>query len=336
MSDAIIWIGIAFCVTQSAIFSGLNLAFFSLTRLRLEIEAKASSATAAKNVLKMRQDSNFLLTTILWGNVGINVLLTLLSDSVLLGFSSFMFSTFIITFFGEIIPQAYFSRNALKMASLLTPVLKFYQILLYPVAKPSALLLNVWLGKESTQYFSEKNLRLFIEKHIEEDGTEIDHVEGVGALNFFSLDDLHVNQEGEKVNPKSLIKVETENGKVLFPDFEQTSTDPFVQLINQSEEKWIIFVDEKDKPVLTLDSDGFLRSVLLNHKLETQIEEYCHIPVIIDDLSKNLGDLLMNFKQSAGKHSDKPIDQDIVLVWTEDDKRIITGADILGRLLKGI
>jgi hypothetical protein len=30
------------------------------------------------------------------------------------------------------------------------------------------------------------------------------------------------------------------------------------------------------------------------------------------------------------------IDEDLILVWTRTEKRIITGADILGRLLRGI
>ncbi|MGA0395374.1 MAG: DUF21 domain-containing protein, partial [Rhodospirillales bacterium] len=68
------WIGIALCITQSAIFSGLNLAMFSLSRLRLETEADSGDRDAIK-VLAIRRDSNFLLTTILWGNVSINVLL---------------------------------------------------------------------------------------------------------------------------------------------------------------------------------------------------------------------------------------------------------------------
>ena len=68
-----IWFCILFCVSQSAMFSGLNLAFFGLSRLQLEVEAQTNPK--AKKVLKMREDSNFLLTTILWGNVGINVLL---------------------------------------------------------------------------------------------------------------------------------------------------------------------------------------------------------------------------------------------------------------------
>ena len=59
------------------------------------------------------------LATVLWGNVTINVLLTLLSNSVLAGIGAFAFSTIVITLFGEIIPQAYFSRNALRMAARL-------------------------------------------------------------------------------------------------------------------------------------------------------------------------------------------------------------------------
>ena len=39
-NDIFIWIGIAICISQSAIFSGLNLAFFSLSRLQLEVESK--------------------------------------------------------------------------------------------------------------------------------------------------------------------------------------------------------------------------------------------------------------------------------------------------------
>ena len=70
--DTLLWIGIIFCIFQSAMFSGLNRAFFSLSRLQLEVEMKQGNEIAGK-VLAVRQDSNFLLTTILWGNVGIKV-----------------------------------------------------------------------------------------------------------------------------------------------------------------------------------------------------------------------------------------------------------------------
>jgi CBS domain containing-hemolysin-like protein len=121
----ITWIGILFCITQSAMFSGMNLALFSIGRLRLEAEASLGNREALQ-ILDLRRDSNFLLTTILWGNVGVNVLLTLLSESVLAGISAFFFSTVVITFVGEIMPQAYFSRHAMRMASRLAPILKIY------------------------------------------------------------------------------------------------------------------------------------------------------------------------------------------------------------------
>jgi len=106
-----------------------------------------------------RRDANFLLTTILWGNVGVNVLLTLLSNSVMAGAAAFAFSTIVITFAGEIIPQAYFSRHALRMASLLSPVMRFYQYVLYPVAKPSAWILDRLLGAEAIVFLKEHQLK---------------------------------------------------------------------------------------------------------------------------------------------------------------------------------
>jgi CBS domain containing-hemolysin-like protein len=117
-------------------------------------------------VLAFRQDNNFLLTTILWGNVSINVLLTLLSDSVMTGVLAFAFPKVVITMVGEIIPQAYFSRHAPRMASLMTQALRFYQVLLYPVAKPTAKILDAWLGPEGIHMFRERGLREVIKMHM--------------------------------------------------------------------------------------------------------------------------------------------------------------------------
>ena len=155
LTHLLTWIGIAFCITQSAIFSGLNLAIFSVSKLRLEVEAAGGNRNAAL-VLNLRKDSNLTLSTILWSNVTLNVLLTLLSDSVLAGVGAFIFSTFVITFFGELMPQAYFSRNALRMAAPLVPVLKVYQIILFPVAKPAAMILTGGLGLKELPFFESR------------------------------------------------------------------------------------------------------------------------------------------------------------------------------------
>lgn len=152
LSYALTWTGIALCITQAGIFSGLNLAFFSVSRLRLEVEETGGSADAAK-LLALRADSNLSLATIIWANVASNVLLTLLSESILAGTGAFLFSTFVITFIREIIPQVYFSRHAMHVTRRLAPMIDFYRVVLYPVANPTAMLLNWWLGKEGITLF---------------------------------------------------------------------------------------------------------------------------------------------------------------------------------------
>ena len=285
----------------------------------------------------MRNDSNFLLTTILWGNVGINVLLTLLSDSVLAGIFAFLFSTFFITIFGEILPQAYFSRNALKMASMLTPVLKFYQFLLFPVARPCALLLDGWLGKEGIDYLREKELKNIIRAHIKAEEAEVDHLEGVGAMNFLSIDDVKVSEEGELLAADSIIRLPTKVDLPIVPEVERDVNDPFLQSINASGHHWVVLVDEAGEPHLILDVDGAVRAALFNKDKPYDLYNYCRRPLIVRNPNMTLGDVILRLKasRSLAESDDAPIDYDAVLIWG-DKPRIITGADILGKLLKGI
>jgi len=329
-----IWAGIVFCVTQSAMFSGLNLGLFSVTRLRLEIEAE-SGRRSAQRVLELRKDSNFMLTTVLWGNVSVNVLLALLSDSVLTGVGAFFFSTFVITLLGEIVPQGYFSRHALKMASLLLPLFRFYQFLLYPLAKPTAKVLDWWLGPEGIHYFRERDLREVIRMHIEASEADIDRIEGLGAMNFLAIDDIIISHEGEPVDPKSVISLPLEKNFPVFPEFQRNASDPFIQKVHASGKKWVIITDEKEEPHLVLDSDGFLRAALIDEK-PLQPYAFCHRPIIVKDPYTKVGSVIWRLKVKPETSEDDVIDDDVILVWSDERRVIITGADILGRLLRGI
>ena len=233
-----IWVGIAFCIIQSAIFSGLNLAIFSVSKLRLEVEAAGGNRDAI-SLLGLRKDSNLTLSAVLWGNVTINVLLTLLSDSVLAGIGAFAFSTFVITLFGEIIPQAYFSRHALRMAARLTPLLKVYQVVLFPVAKPTAIFLNWWLGPEGITFLRERDFRAFITRHVGAAGADVGELEAIGALNFLDLDDIAVLDEGEPVDPRSVITLPIENERPMLPKFERSPNDPFLRQLDTAGKKWV-------------------------------------------------------------------------------------------------
>jgi metal transporter CNNM len=333
LSNVSIWIGIAFCISQSAVFSGLNLALFSISKLRLEVEAAGGNRDAGE-VLALRKDSNLTLATVLWGNVTINVLLALLSDSVLAGVGAFAFSTIVITLLGEIGPQAYFSRNALRMAARLTPLLKVYQVTIYPVAKPTAIVLNWWLGPEGLTFLRERDFRAFITKHVGAAGADLGQLEAIGALNFLDLDDILVVNEGERIDPRSVICLATVNERPLLPKFEHSPDDPFLRQLNSSGKKWVIIVDGSGRPSFVLDAHHFLRDALFN-ALSVNPEIYWHRPIIVTDMRTPLGAVIGRMKVKPEHPEDDVVDNDLILVWGEE-KRIITGADLLGRLLRGI
>ena len=336
VETVLIWLGVLLCLSQSAMFSGLNLAFFSLSRLQLEI-LDADGDKRAARVLALRKDASLLLATILWGNVGINVLLTLLVGSVLFGALAFIFSTVIITFGGEILPQAYFSRNALRMASLLAPALRAYQILLLPVALPSARMLDALLGREEVTFYREAELSQLIRHHMEQPGAaEVDRVEGMGALNFLALDDVSVSEEGEIIDERSIIALplkETGRSSLDLPDISGVD-HPFVLEVNESGHKWVILTDPEGEPRVALDADGFVRDVVVRGP-SAVVAHHCHRPIIVLDPSMPLGHVIGRLQAGGERSEDDVIDNDVVVLWG-DEPRIITGADILGRLLRGI
>jgi len=333
MNEIITWILIIFCLMQSAIFSGMTIGVFGLGRLRLEIEAEANNKEAIK-ILQIRRDSNFLLTTLLWGNIAVNVLIAQLTGSVLTGASAFLFSTFVITSFGEIVPQAYFSRNALSIGAKLTPLVRFYQLLLYPVAKPTALILDWWLGREKLDLFKEQSIRIMLEKHIESGKSDIGSFEGIGALNFLSIDDVSISDEGSLIDERSIISLPVENNRPIFPSFEREPTDPFLQKIEASGKKWVVITNPQDEPTMVLDADGFLRDAVYKKGPFIPLS-YCHFPVVVKSPKTRLEKVIRQFKVYPQYPEDDVIDQDLILYWGQE-KRIITGSDILGRLLRGI
>jgi len=328
------WAGIVLCLSQSAMFSGLNLAFFSISRLRLEAEAEQGKA-GARRILDLRRDANFLLCTILWGNVSVNVLLALLSESIMAGLGGFVFSTVGITFVGEILPQAYFSRHAMRMGALLTPVIRFYQLILFPFAKPCAMFLDMWVGPEGPNFMRERDVEIILQRHISEEGSEIGAAEGRGALNFLDLDDRTVEREGTPIAAESIFHFEARLDLPLIPEPGSEDSEAFIEALKGSPHKWVIITDSSDTPQLVLDAEAYL----VNHfsgREPVDVYHFCHRPIVVTDPQTTIETVLPKLEVDAEHRHDRVIDNDVILFWGASERRIITGADILGRLLQGI
>src|ERR1700716_1987673 len=203
LAQSLIWTGIAFCVTQSAGFSGLNLAIFSVSKLRLEVEAASGNLDAIR-VLDLRRLQFHIV------HYRLGECRNQRTSYAAIGFrpggiGAFVFSTFAITVFGDIVPQAYFSRNALQMAARLRLLLGVYKFMLFPVAKPTAALLNWWLGPEGITLLRERGFRALLTRHGGTAGAGVRQLEAIGALNFLDLDDIPVLEEGELIDPLSIV-----------------------------------------------------------------------------------------------------------------------------------
>ena len=85
---------------------------------------------------------------------------------------------------------------------------------------------------------------------------------------------------------------------------------------------------------MVLESNGFLRDAMLNRDTFNP-RSHCHRPIIIKDEKMRLGDTISRLKVYPVHHGDDVVDEDVIILWGEE-KRIITGSDILGRLLRGI
>jgi len=97
----------------------------------------------------------------------------------------------------------------------------------------------------------------------------------------------------------------------------------------------IILIDSSGEPKITLDADAFLRMVLLEDVNVSPLR-FCHYLIIINDPATKMGDAIVNLKVYPERKGDDVIDHDIILYWGKEQKKVITGSDVLGRLLRGL
>ena len=156
---------IVFLLVLSGLFSGLTLGLLSLDPFQLHRKVKLKNKFA-KKVYPLRKQGNLLLVTLLLGNVAVNSALAIFLGTITAGVIAGFVATGLIVIFGEIIPQATFSRHALRLGAKTTWLVWIFLYALYPIGKPLALGLDYFLGKELPTVYSKKELRMIMrEQH---------------------------------------------------------------------------------------------------------------------------------------------------------------------------
>lgn len=191
-------------VMLSAFFSSAETAFSSLNRVKLKAMENNSNQKKIEKTLSLAADYDIVLSTILIGNNIVNIASTsiatlfftgILGDNSDLGATvSTIVMTIVVLIFGEITPKTVAKEKAESYAIIVTPAVKFFVLLFYPLNMFfrgwKAILNKIFsLGKFDT--VTEEELKTYVdEAHT---GGEIDENESELIRSSIEFDDLYIS-----------------------------------------------------------------------------------------------------------------------------------------------
>ncbi len=254
MEHVILIVEIVGLIGVSAVCSGLNVAFMAVEPATLRRKAKLGDKHA-RAVLPLRRHSHLTLSAILLTNVGAVSATSLVLEHHLYGLVAGVLSTLLVVVFGEIVPQAIFSRKALIFVARFAPILKAMIFVTYPVSKPLQLLLDKMFTKQRTPLQSRHELGIMIAEHTDAKDSELDddEVEIIkGALQLSEkrvgsimtpIENVYWLTPGVLIDAKKIDEIKA-TGHSRIPIFNTTKTICFgILLVKQ-----LVDIDFDDNP----------------------------------------------------------------------------------------
>ncbi|TSM28085.1 Metal transporter CNNM4 [Bagarius yarrelli] len=270
----------------SGMFSGLNLGLMALDPMELRIVQSCGTDKEKKYARKIepiRRKGNYLLCSLLLGNVLVNTTLTILLDDLIgSGFGAVVASTVGIVIFGEIVPQALCSRHGLAVGANTILVTKFFMLLTFPLSFPISKLLDCVLGQEiGTVYNREKLVEMLkvTEPYNDLVKEELNMIQGALELRTKTVEDVMT-----PVNNCFMIKSDAvldfntmteimESGYTRIPVYEEERSN----IVDILYVKDLAFVDPDDCTTLKTVTKFYnhpVHFVFHDTKLDAMLEEF--------------------------------------------------------------
>ncbi|XP_048485877.1 unextended protein [Plutella xylostella] len=249
------------CLMFSALFSGLNLGLMSLDRTELKIISNTGTEQErkyARAIMPVRDHGNYLLCSILLGNVAVNSTFTILLDDLTSGLFAVIFSTLSIVLLGEITPQAICSRHGLMVGAKSIIVTKAVMAVTAPLAFPVSKILDYLLGEEIGSVYNRERLKELVKVTTDVndlDKDEVNIISGALELRKKTVDQVMTKLEDVFMLPiDSVLDFETmseivKSGFSRIPVYENTRANIITVLFIKD----LAFVDPDDNtPLRTL------------------------------------------------------------------------------------
>jgi len=271
----------------SGLFSGLNLGLMALDKTELQIIEKCGKPDEkkyAKVISPLRKRGNFLLCTLLLGNVLVNNSLTILLDNITNGLVAVIAATAFIVVFGEIVPQALCSRHGLAVGAKTRFITYTFMVLTFPLSFPISLLLDRVLGEEIGQVYNREKLQELVRVTKDFSALDDDEVAIIsGALNL---------------TKKTVLDIMTQIEDVFMLDYDDTlSFETMSDIMKKGYTRIPVYENNKSNIVALLNiKDLALIDPDDNTPLKTICKFYQHHLLFVFDDHK-LDHMLQDFRQ---------------------------------------
>ncbi|KAG1957980.1 metal transporter CNNM4 [Pimephales promelas] len=277
---------IACLLVLSGMFSGLNLGLMALDPMELRIVQSCGTDKEKKYARKIepiRRKGNYLLCSLLLGNVLVNTTLTILLDDLIgSGLGAVVASTIGIVIFGEIVPQALCSRHGLAVGANTIHITKFFMLLTFPLSFPISKLLDCVLGQEiGTVYNREKLVGMLkvTEPYNDLVKEEMNMIQGALELRTKTVEDIMTPlSHCFMINSDAVLDFNTmseimESGYTRIPVYEDERTNIMDILFVKD----LAFVDPDDCTTLKTITKFYnhpVHFVFHDTKLDSMLEEF--------------------------------------------------------------
>lgn len=277
---------ISVLLVLSGIFSGLNLGLMALDPMELRIVQSCGTEKEkryARKIEPIRRQGNYLLCSLLLGNVLVNTsLTTLLDDLTDSGVGAVVASTIGIVIFGEIVPQALCSRHGLAVGAKTSWLTRFFMVLTFPVSYPVSKLLDCILGQEmGTVYNREKLVEMLkvTEPYNDLVKEELNMIQGALELRTKTVEDVMTPLSNcFMIHSDAVLDFNTmseimESGYTRIPVFEDERTN----IVDILFVKDLAFVDPDDCTTLKTITKFYnhpVHFVFHDTKLDSMLEEF--------------------------------------------------------------
>ena len=334
----------------SALISGAEVAFFSLTRTDLDKGLEVKSKRMQIIAMLLERPKKLLATILIANNfinIAIVILFAYLGSFLFEGISSILIKfilevvivTFLILLFGEILPKVYASRNKVKFATFMAYPLRVLDVTLTPLSMPMrsvTLLIHSRLGKQKSN-LSVDQLSQALELTSEADTTKAEQKILQGIVSFGNTDTKQVMRPridifalNIELKYVDILPVIIENGYSRIPVYKDNIDN--IQGILYVKDL-LPYIDRKQYDWKALLREPFF--VPENKKLDDLMGEFqekkVHLAVVVDEYGGTSGLISLEdiIEEIVGDISDEFDDEDLNYSKLDDNNYAFEGKTAL-------